>query len=49
VIGLVLGLLLAPFLAKKFKGIGVSEEVVTIFNLLTAGTMSIVKVVVWLG
>jgi F0F1-type ATP synthase assembly protein I/plastocyanin len=43
VIGLVLGLLIAPFLAKKFKGMGASEVVGTIFDLLSAGIMSVVK------
>jgi F0F1-type ATP synthase assembly protein I len=43
VIGLVLGLLLAPFLANKFKGMGVSEVVVTIFEWSAAGIKFIVK------
>jgi F0F1-type ATP synthase assembly protein I len=41
--GLVIGLLLAPFLAKKFKGMGVSEVVTTIFGMLIAGVVSVVK------
>ena len=36
VIGLALGLLAAPFLARKFKGMSVSEVVATIFDLLRA-------------
>jgi len=36
VIGLALGLLAAPFLARKFKGMSVSEIVVYIFDLLRA-------------
>jgi hypothetical protein len=41
--GLALGLLLAPFLAKKFKGMGVLEVIATIFDLLRAGIVSVVK------
>ncbi len=37
VIGLAIGLGLAPFLAKKFKGMSASEVVATIFDLLRAG------------
>ena len=37
VIGLAIGLLLAPFLARKFKGMSVSETVAAIFELLRAG------------
>ncbi|MDD5581405.1 MAG: copper oxidase [Methylobacter sp.] len=36
VIGLAIGLLLAPFLVKKFKGMSVSEAVAYIFDLLRA-------------
>jgi len=36
VIGLALGLLAAPFLARKFKGMSLSEVVATIFDLLRA-------------
>jgi hypothetical protein len=36
VIGLALGLLAAPFLARKFKGMSVSEVVATVFDLLRA-------------
>ncbi len=43
VIGLAIGLLLAPFLAKKFKGMSVSEVVATIFELLRTGIELIVK------
>ncbi len=43
VIGLAVGLLLAPFLAKKFKGMSASEVVATIFDLLRAGIVSVVK------
>lgn len=42
-IGFALGLLLALFLGKKFKGMGALEVVGTIFDLLTAGIMSVVK------
>jgi len=41
--GLAVGLLLAPFLAKKFKGMGASEVVTTIFGMLIAGVVSVVK------
>jgi len=37
VIGLAIGLLLAPFLARKFKGMSVSEAVAAIFEMLRAG------------
>ena len=43
VIGLAIGLLLAPFLAKKFRGMSVSEAVATIFELLRAGIEFVVK------
>jgi hypothetical protein len=43
VIGLAIGLLLAPFLAKKFKGMSASEVVATIFDLLRAGIELAVK------
>jgi hypothetical protein len=43
VIGLAIGLLLAPFLAKKFKGMSPSEVVATIFELLRTGIELIVK------
>lgn len=43
VIGLAIGLLLAPFLAKKFKGMSVSEVIATIFDLLRAGIELVVK------
>jgi plastocyanin len=36
VIGLALGLLVAPFLARKFKGMSVSEVVAYVFDLLRA-------------
>ena len=42
-IGLAIGLLLAPFLAKKFKGMNVSEVVATIVDLLRVGIKSVVK------
>jgi len=41
--GLAVGLLLAPFWAKKFKGLSASEVVATIFDLLIAGMVSVVK------
>ncbi len=43
VIGLAIGLLLAPFLAKKFKGMSPSEAVATIFDLLRTGIELAVK------
>jgi hypothetical protein len=43
VIGLALGLLAAPFLARKFKGMSVSEVVATIFDLLRAFIELVVK------
>jgi plastocyanin len=43
VIGLVIGLLLAPFLAKKFKGMSASEIVATIFDMIRAGIALVIK------
>ncbi|MGR9013365.1 MAG: copper oxidase [Gammaproteobacteria bacterium] len=43
VIGLAIGLLLAPFLAKKFKGMSASEVIATIFEMLRTGIELIVK------
>ena len=43
VIGLVIGLLFAPFLAKKFKGMSVSEAIATIFDWVRAGIELVVK------
>lgn len=43
VIGLAIGLLLAPFLAKKFRGMSPSEVVATIFDLLRTGVVLAVK------
>jgi hypothetical protein len=43
VIGLAIGLLLAPFLAKKFKDKSPSEVVATIVDLLRVGIKSVVK------
>ncbi|MCK9395388.1 MAG: copper oxidase [Methylobacter sp.] len=43
VIGLAIGLLLAPFLAKKFKGMSASEVVATIFELVRAGIELVIK------
>lgn len=43
VIGLAIGLLLAPFLARKFKGMSASEVVAYIFELLRAGIELVVK------
>lgn len=45
VIGLAIGLLLAPFLAKKFKGMSASEVVATIFDMLRTGIDAVVKLV----
>jgi hypothetical protein len=43
VIGLAIGLVAAPFLARKFKGMSASEVVATIFDLLRAGIEYAVK------
>jgi hypothetical protein len=43
VIGLAIGLLLAPFLGKKFKGMSASEVVVAVFDLLRVGIKFVVK------
>lgn len=43
VIGLVVGLLLAPFLARKFKGMSASEVVATIFDMVRTGIGLAVK------
>jgi hypothetical protein len=43
VIGLAIGLIAAPFLAKKFKGMSASEVVATVFDLLRAGIGLLVK------
>ena len=45
VIGLALGLLAAPFLAKKFKGMSASEVVAYVFDLLRAFIELVVKLV----
>ncbi len=45
VIGLAIGLLLAPFLAKKFKGMSASEVVATIFDWLRIGIELVVKLI----
>lgn len=43
VIGLAIGLVLAPFLAKKFKGMSASEVVATLFDMLRTGIDQLVK------
>ena len=43
IIGLAVGLLLAPFLARKFKGMTVTEIVSTIFEMLAQGIGLLVK------
>ena len=43
VIGLAIGLLLAPFLARKFKGMSVSEIIAYSFELLRAGIDLVIK------
>jgi hypothetical protein len=43
VIGLAIGLVAGPFLARKFKGMSASEVVATIFDLLRAGIEYAVK------
>ncbi len=45
VIGLALGLIAAPFLARKFKGMSASEVVATVFDLVRAGIEYAVKLV----
>jgi hypothetical protein len=45
VIGLAIGLVVAPFLARKFKGMSASEIVASIFELLRIGLESIVKLI----
>lgn len=42
-IGLTLGLLLAPFLAKRFNGMSTSEVIATLFDFLKVGTTFAVK------
>jgi len=44
VIGLALGLLVAPFLARKFKGMSASEVIANVFDLLRAFVALIVKI-----
>jgi len=49
VIGLAIGLLVAPLLGRKFKGMSMSEAVATIFELLRAGidfTVNLLSVLV---
>jgi hypothetical protein len=43
VIGLAIGLLLAPFLARKFKGMSASEVVATIFDMVRTGIELVAK------
>jgi len=43
VIGLAIGLGLAPFLAKKFKGMSASEVVATVFDWVRAGIGLVIK------
>jgi plastocyanin len=43
VIGLALGLLAAPFLARKFKGMSLSEIIATVFDWLAIGVGWVVK------
>ena len=45
IIGLAAGLLLAPLLARKFKGMGAGEIVSTIFEMLAQGIGVIIKLV----
>jgi plastocyanin len=45
VIGLAIGLLVAPFLARKFKGMSVSEVVAYVFDLLRTFIELIIKLV----
>ena len=45
VIGLALGLLVAPFLARKFKGMSVSEVVAYTFDLLRAFFEMVTKLI----
>ncbi|TAK62649.1 copper oxidase [Methylobacter sp.] len=43
VIGLAIGLLLAPFLAKKFKGMSPAEVIATIFDLIRSGIGFVIR------
>jgi len=45
VIGLAIGFLLAPFLAKKFKGMSVSEAVAYSFEMISEAIKKVVKLV----
>ncbi len=46
VIGLAIGLLISPFLARKFKGMSAAEVVTYVFDLLRTSFDSLVK---WLA
>jgi hypothetical protein len=48
VIGLAIGLIAAPFLAKKFKGMSASEVVATIFELIRTAIEGLIKLVSYL-
>lgn len=45
VIGLALGLIIAPFLARKFKGMSPSEIVATIFELIRSGIEVVINLI----
>ena len=43
IVGLAVGLLLAPFLVRKFKGMSVAEVITTLFEILAQGIGLVVK------
>jgi predicted lipid-binding transport protein (Tim44 family) len=45
IIGLAVGLLLAPFLARKFKGMSAGEIISTIFEMIAQGMGMVVKLI----
>ena len=45
IIGLAVGLLLAPFLVRKFKGMSVGEIISTIFEMIAQGIGFLVKLI----
>ena len=48
VIGLAIGLLLAPLLARKFKGMAVGEVIAYIFSLIKISIDMLIKTISWL-
>jgi hypothetical protein len=45
IIGLALGLLIAPFLARKFKGMSIGEVISTIFEMLAQSIAFVIKLI----